>query len=150
MPLPRSFATTPHRDLDLELVHGQWPTDISGELVIAAPGTKGDLDYAIFSAGHMLRLSLNPGTFGAAPDRWAWRTKKVRSPSARLQEKCPDVFHSNGAALSSPFGLPNQANTAPSPLPRIVTFPDSWTLATVSSVAEKRAQCVTSTTRPSS
>ena len=66
MPVPRSFGTTPHRDLDLELVHGQWPDDISGELVIAAPGTKGDLDYALFSPGHMLRLSLNPGSFGGS------------------------------------------------------------------------------------
>ena len=115
MPLPRSFATTPHRDLDLELVHGAWPDDISGELLIAAPGPRGDLDYALFSPGHVLRLSLEPGSFGAAPDRWAWRTKRIESASAKLQDRCPDLFRSNGAALSSPFGLPNQANTAVMP-----------------------------------
>ena len=112
MPLPRCLGTTPHRDMDLKRVHGQWPDDLSGEMMIVAPGPKGDFDYGLFSPGHILRLSLRPGTFGAAADRWAWRAKRIESPSAKLQDRCPEAFHSNGAAILSPFGLPNQSNTA--------------------------------------
>lgn len=115
MPLPRSLASAGHRDLDLELVSGRWPEGLSGELVLSAPGLKGDLPYALFGPGHVIRLSLQPGTFGAPPDRFAWRARLVESPSVRLQRARPDVFRMAGPGMLSPFGLMNMSNTAPLP-----------------------------------
>lgn len=112
MPLPRCITSTPHRDFDLEVVAGRWPKELSGEIFIAAPGPKEDRAYGLFSPGHVLRLSLEPGRFGAPAGRFAWRTRRVETPSARLQQACPSAFGSMGPGVGGPFGLMNMANTA--------------------------------------
>ena len=61
------------------------------------------------------RLSLQPGTHGAAPGTFAWRQRRIDSPSARLRRKRPDVFEATMLGVHSPFGLTNAANTAPLP-----------------------------------
>ena len=119
MPLPKTLSTSQHTDIDLKLVEGQWPEGISGELVVVAPGPKTDeVSYQLFTEGHAIRLALRPGTDGAAPDRFAWRARKIRGPSVRLKEKCPDVCVGGPAGYASPFGLLNMANT----LPKFVPF----------------------------
>ncbi len=116
MPFPRTLYNSEHTDIDLKLVHGEWPEGISGELVIAAPGPRAEgLPYQLFADGHCIRMSLRPGQDGAAPDRFGWRARKIRGPSVRLREKCPDVCIPGGAGYSSPFGLLNMANTAVMP-----------------------------------
>jgi hypothetical protein len=116
MPLPRTLSTSDHCDLDLKLVEGQWPEGISGELVVVAPGPKtADIGYQLFTEGHAIRLSLRPGTDGAPPDQFAWRTRKIRTPSVRLFEKCREHCTGGPAGYTSPFGLLNMANTAVMP-----------------------------------
>jgi carotenoid cleavage dioxygenase-like enzyme len=104
------------RDHDLTVSAGTWPSDISGELVISAPhpDTFGG-PHAFFGDGMTYRLSLEPGRHGAAPDAFAWRQRRIDSPSARLRRKRPDVFDATMLGVHSPFGLTNAANTAPLP-----------------------------------
>ena len=115
MPLPRTLGTAGHRDLHLRVLDGVWPADITGELVLSAPGPKGAFDYALLSPGHVIRLSLRPGTFGAPSDRFAWRARRIESPSVRLHDARPDVFRAMGPGMLSPFGMMNMSNTAPLP-----------------------------------
>jgi carotenoid cleavage dioxygenase-like enzyme len=117
MPLPRSLLRRDApQDLDLELVQGAWPADCAGEMVISAPHPDGfDAPHAFFGDGMTWRLSLQPGRFGAAPDRFALRQRRIDSPSARLRRKRPDVFRPTLLGVHSPFGLSNAANTAPLP-----------------------------------
>ncbi|MCB0952636.1 MAG: carotenoid oxygenase family protein [Microthrixaceae bacterium] len=115
MPVPSSITTASHKDLDLTLVAGEWPEDVTGEFVVSAPETRPGLPYALFGPGRICRLSLRPGTHGAAADRFAWRSRVVDSPSARLFEAAPEQFVAGPTGYNSPFGVPNQANTAPLP-----------------------------------
>jgi carotenoid cleavage dioxygenase-like enzyme len=117
MPLPRSLLRREEpRDLDLSLVAGAWPDDCRGELVISAPhpDTFGG-PHAFFGDGMTWRLSLQPGTFGAPPGRFALRQRRIDSPSARLRLKRPEAFRSTMLGVHSPFGFANAANTAPLP-----------------------------------
>jgi carotenoid cleavage dioxygenase-like enzyme len=107
---------TEPRDHDLVVQHGTWPADLTGELVISAPHPDTfDAPHAFFGDGMTYRLSLEPGTHGAAPGALAWRQRRIDSPSARLRRKRPDVFTSTMLGVHSPFGLTNAANTAPLP-----------------------------------
>ncbi|NLA37417.1 MAG: carotenoid oxygenase family protein, partial [Actinobacteria bacterium] len=117
MPIPRSLL---HRDVptdrDLSLTSGEWPEGLSGELVISAPHpTTFDGPHPFFGEGGIYRLSLRPGTHGASADRFAWRTGKIDSPSARLRAARPDLFTATMMGVQSPFGVVNAANTAPLP-----------------------------------
>ncbi|HMS90586.1 MAG TPA: carotenoid oxygenase family protein [Acidimicrobiales bacterium] len=115
MPTPRSLTTAPHRDFELEVVSGEWPTDISGEALYSSPQALGDLPYRIFDFGAMCRLSLEPGTRGAAPGRFAWQTVSIETPGKRLWNRHPEAFTGGVTGYLSPFGPPNSANTAPLP-----------------------------------
>ena len=116
MPLPRSLLRTDEpQDLDLALARGAWPRDCTGELVISAPASDTSAVRTPSSRRPTWRISLEPGTFGAAPDRFAVRQRRIDSPSARLRRKRPDLFRSTMLGVHSPFGLSNAANTAPLP-----------------------------------
>lgn len=113
MPLPRTILSSPFESCDLELVSGRWPSDISGEALVIAPGPGfDDMDYALFGPGHVCRLSLRPGTFGAPADRFALRVKRIDTPSVRLWQERPEVFTPMGPGVMSPFGMMNMTNTA--------------------------------------
>ena len=117
MPIPRSLLSrdTP-QDHDLSVVAGAWPDGLGGELVISAPHpTTFDGPHPFFGQGAIYRLSLEPGTHGAPADRFAWRQRKIDTPSARLRAKRPDVFTATMIGVQSPFGALNAANTAPLP-----------------------------------
>jgi len=103
------------RDLDFEVVAGSWPAAVTGEIVISAgdPATAGA--YALFGDGLTIRLSLQPGTHGAPPGRFAWRVRHVESPSRRLRIRRPAEFSATPIGTMSPFGSMNIANTAPLP-----------------------------------
>jgi len=115
MPIPATLTTGSFVDLDLELVSGAWPPDLRGEMVISAPAPSPDLPYCLFGFGAMIRISMQPGTHGAPSNRFALRSKVIDTPSKRLHDKMPDAFSANTFGYSSPFGVPNQANTAPLP-----------------------------------
>ena len=117
MPIPRSLLKRDAPvDHDLTVRHGVWPADLSGELIISAPHPDTlDGPHAFFGDGMTYRLSLSPGLHGAATDSFAWRQKRIDSPSARLRRARPDVFTSTMLGVHSPFGLTNAANTAPLP-----------------------------------
>lgn len=115
MPVPRSATTATHQDLDLRLVAGTWPDDVQGEMVLSAPQVATELPYALFGFGVVCRLSLRPGTHGAAPDRFAWRSRVIDTPSQRLHERAPHAFRPGPTGYSSVLGFPNAANTAPLP-----------------------------------
>jgi all-trans-8'-apo-beta-carotenal 15,15'-oxygenase len=117
MPLPRSlFRNDPPANNDLRVTGGAWPSDISGEIFVSAPhpDTFGGA-HPFYGDGMTYRLSLQTGTFGATADAFAWRQKRIDTPSARLRSKVPGVFRSTMVGLHSPFGMTNAANTAPLP-----------------------------------
>ena len=115
MPLPRSlFSAAAPADHDLSVQHGSWPEGLTGELVISAPHPDAfDSPHPFFGDGMTYRLSLEAGRHGAGDGQFAWRQKKVASPSARLRAKRPDVFTGTMVGIRSPFGHSNAANTAP-------------------------------------
>ncbi len=115
MPLPESLTTSSHRDLDLRLVAGVWPNDLSGDVLFSAPMLSGGVPYGIFDFGAMIRLSLTAGTRGAPSDRFAWRVHRIHTPSERIHAEIPQAFMANSVGYQSPFGPPNAANTAPLP-----------------------------------
>lgn len=97
------------------MVAGTWPADISGDVVFSSPQNGGSLPYAIFDWGAICRLSLEPGTRGAAPGRFAWQSRSIETPGKRLFDRHPDQFSSGAIGYQSPFGPPNCSNTAPLP-----------------------------------
>lgn len=116
MSLPRTILSPGTLgDLDLVCAEGRVPDGLRGEVLISTsqPETAGA--HAFFGDGVMIRLSLQPGTHGAAADRWAWRTSVLDTPSARLRAKRPDVFAPAVLGTMSPYGFSNAANTAPLP-----------------------------------
>jgi len=117
VPIPRSlFNRADPEDRDLPLVKGSWPADLYGELVLSAPHPSTfDGPHPFFGDGTTYRLSLQPGSHGAPADRFAWRQRRIDSPSARLRAKRPDVFTPTVVGVQSPFGHTNAANTAPLP-----------------------------------
>lgn len=117
MPLPRSlFSQADPVDHDLRVTTGTWPTDLHGELVISAPHPHTlSGPHPFFGEGMTHRFSLTAGTHGAAPDAFAWRQRRIDSPSARLRARRPDVFTPTMVGVQSPFGHTNSANTAPLP-----------------------------------
>jgi len=115
MPVPRSLTTAPHRDFELEVVAGEWPADISGEVLYSSPQALGNLPYRIFDWGAICRLSLEPGTRGASPGRFAWQSVSIETPGKRLFNRHPEQFSSGPIGYVSPFGPPNCSNTAPLP-----------------------------------
>ncbi|OWY63071.1 carotenoid oxygenase, partial [cyanobacterium TDX16] len=108
-------AREPIGDHDLRLVAGAWPDDLGGELFVTTSEQATAGRHAFFGDGVLVRLSLEPGSFGAAPDRWALRSKVLDTPSRRLRERTPEVFESGAYGTSSPYGPVNAANTAPLP-----------------------------------
>lgn len=117
MPIPRSILSRAEpTDFDLSLVAGEWPESLTGELVLSAPHPSTfDGPHPFFGEGSLYRLSLRPGTHGAADGTFAWRQRKIDTPSARLRAKRPDVFTPTVIGVQSPFGNLNAANTAPLP-----------------------------------
>lgn len=117
MPLPRSlFNRAEPIDHELSVTSGTWPADLTGELILSAPhpDTFGG-PHPFFGDGMTYRLSLQPGTHGATGDRFAWRQRRIESPSARLRAKRPELFTPTMMGVQSPFGMSNSANTAPLP-----------------------------------
>lgn len=116
MPIPRSILGKDDvADLDLELVAGSWPDDVTGHLVVSTSDQRTHPVHAFFGDGIMVRLALRPGTDGAPGGRWAWRPRVIDTPSVRLRRKRPDLFTAGPVGTSSPWGFVNCANTAPLP-----------------------------------
>lgn len=115
MTAPRTLTTAEHQDFELEVVAGEWPADISGDMVFSSPQIDPTMDYAIFSWGSICRLSLEAGARGAAPDRFAWQVRSVQTPGKRLYDRMPEQFAPSGIGYTSPFGSTNASNTAPLP-----------------------------------
>ncbi len=117
MPIPRSLfnAETP-ADHDLTVREGVWPEELRGELILSAPhpDTFGG-PHPFFGDGMTYRLSMESGMHGAPDGSFAWRQRRIESPSARLRAKRPDVFNATMIGVQSPFGHTNAANTAPLP-----------------------------------
>jgi len=116
VPIPRSLLTsTPPDSLDLQLSQGEWPEGLGGEIFISASEMATAPRHGFFGDGIVRRLSLDPGTHDAPEGRFALRSAVLGTPSRRLRERCPDVFHGRAFGTSSPFGFTNAANTAPLP-----------------------------------
>ena len=117
MPIPRTlFSMVAPSDHDLTVTQGVWPADLDGELLLSAPHPSTfDGPHPFFGDGMAYRLSLGPGRHGAPADGFAWRQRRIDSPSSRLRMKRPDVFTPTVVGVQSPFGHTNAANTAPLP-----------------------------------
>jgi len=115
MSTPRSLTTARHADFELEVVEGTWPTDISGEMVLSSPQHCTSMEYGIFDWGAICRLSLEQGTRGAGPGRFAWQSRSIQSPGKRLWDRLPKQFATSGTGYQSVLGASNASNTAPLP-----------------------------------
>ncbi len=115
MPTPTSLTSAIHDDFELRLVSGAWPAEITGEVLFSSPQITGRVDYGIFDFGAMCGMSLRPGTHGAGPERFSWRSRSIQTPGKRFFDAAPDLFVGSPVGYSSPFGPPNCANTAPLP-----------------------------------
>jgi len=116
VPIPRSLLTAaPPDELDLVLAAGEWPEGLAGEVFVSASDKATAPRHGFFGDGIVRRLSLEPGTHGAAPGRFALRSSIIGTPSRRLRELRPEVFDGRAFGTSSPFGFSNAANTAPLP-----------------------------------
>ncbi len=115
MPLPRSlFVRDDPHDVDFTVTQGSWPRDLAGEVIISAPHpTTLDGPHPFFGDGMVYRLSLTPGMHGAPSNSFAWRQRRIDSPSSRLRVKRPDLFTPTIVGVQSPFGHTNAANTNP-------------------------------------
>lgn len=115
MPLPTTLSDPPARALDLELVSGEWPAGLDGEVYVSFPWPLPGVGK-LFGWGALGRLSLSPATHGAPRDRWAWRCGIIDSPSHRIHDTLPEEFQAGPTGLSSAaLGFPNMVNTAPLP-----------------------------------
>lgn len=112
MPVPRTLLSAELGDIDFKIIGGKWPDDICGEIYLSAPRHEPELTYVAFGVGHMNRLSLRPGMYGAPSDRFAWRSAEVATPSARLKRLRPAAFRKK-LGLPGPLGPGNWANTSP-------------------------------------
>jgi hypothetical protein len=115
VPTPRTLTTAPHADFELEVASGTWPHDITGEVVFSSFQNSHALPYAIFDWGSICRLSLEAGTRGAGPGRFAWQSRSIQTPGKRLFDRHPEQFAPGPIGYLSPFGSPNASNTAPLP-----------------------------------
>lgn len=84
-------------------------------MFISAPVVDPRLSYQLFGFGAMVRLSLEPGRWGAPADRFALRVRTIDTPVRRIHELAADQFHGGLLGLDSPFGHANMVNTAPLP-----------------------------------
>ncbi|MBW8486259.1 carotenoid oxygenase family protein [Actinomadura parmotrematis] len=116
MPVPRSILSKDDvTDLDLRVVAGAWPDDLTGHFVVSTSDQRTHPLHAFFGDGILARLALRPGTDGAPPDAFAWRPRVIDTPSVRLRRARPDLFTAGPVGTSSPWGFQNAANTAPLP-----------------------------------
>jgi len=113
VPVPASIFSADIRDMDLRVVSGTWPSDISGEMFVSAPVVDHRLSSQLFGFGALLRLSLVTGTHGAPVGHLALRTRPIDTPVYRLHEKAREKFTGSKFGFASPFGYGNMANTAP-------------------------------------
>ncbi|HEX2313250.1 MAG TPA: carotenoid oxygenase family protein, partial [Thermomonospora sp.] len=112
MPIPRSILSpVPFGDLDLRVVAGRWPGDVTGHVLVSASDQRSRPLHAFFGDGVLVRLPLRPDAAGV----FGWRARVIDTPSVRLRRKRPDVFTPGPVGTSSPFGFVNAANTAPLP-----------------------------------
>ncbi|WP_019633239.1 carotenoid oxygenase family protein [Actinomadura atramentaria] len=112
MPIPRSILGTQDvADLDLTVVAGSWPDDVTGHFVVSSSDQRSHPVHAFFGEGILARLDLRPGADG----RFTWQARVVDTPSVRLRRRRPDVFSPGPVGTGSPFGYQNCANTAPLP-----------------------------------
>ena len=75
---------------DLE-IRGALPPELSGYYVKNSSNPpRSDSPHWFFGDGMVYRLSLSPGLHGAAADGFAWRQRRIDSPSARLRAARPD------------------------------------------------------------
>jgi carotenoid cleavage dioxygenase-like enzyme len=115
MPLPESLLSATWSDLDLRVSAGEWPADMHGEMFISAPVIDARLAYQLFGFGAMVRISMEAGRWGAAPDRFALRVRTIDTPIQRIHDLVPEAFRGALLGLESPFGHANMVNTAPLP-----------------------------------
>lgn len=113
MPLPSTIFSAGFADIDLQVAAGRWPDGLHGEMFVSAPVVDHRLNYQLFGFGAMLRISMQPGTHGAAADRVALRVRTLDTPVQRIHERAAERFVGGLLGLESPFGHANMANTAP-------------------------------------
>ncbi|GAA2601964.1 carotenoid oxygenase family protein [Actinomadura fulvescens] len=112
MPIPRSILSKDDLpDLDLTVIAGTWPDDVTGHFVVSTSDQRTHPVHAFFGDGVMARLTLRPDTGGT----FAWRPRVIETPSVRLRRKRPDLFTAGPVGTNSPWGFVNAANTAPLP-----------------------------------
>lgn len=113
MSLPGTLLTSALEDLNLDLVAGEWPAGLDGEMLISVPVVDERLSYQLFGFGALVRISLRPGTHGAPAGRHALRARILDTPVRRLHQSAPSRFRGGLLGLESPFGHANMVNTAP-------------------------------------
>ena len=159
MPTPASLTTAPHRDFELEVVSGAWPTDISGESGLLQPPEQRQTSRTPSStAAAICRLSLEPGHPRRCPTAGSPGSHApIQTPGKRLFDRHPDAVHRRrrsatprrsgpptrrtrrrcpGATGSSPPGMPG-ARSSSTP-----TRSSSWPRSATSTAGAGRSMPV--------
>ena len=101
------FHGTGETDHRLEVVAGEWPTDMDGAVVIVGPDKRAPGGHWFGERGLLCRIECTPDAYGRIPVR----QRLIRTPLLRLRERLPWLFAKVAFAEVSPFGVTNFANT---------------------------------------
>lgn len=100
---------TDHR---LEVVHGSWPGDVDGSVIVVGPDKRRPGGHWFAEPGLLQRIRLRPDADG----RIRVDHRLVRTPVARLRRRLSWLFHRIQFIEVSPFGVSNLANTGVQPM----------------------------------
>ena len=101
------FHGTGETDHRLQVVAGEWPTDMDGAVVIVGPDKRAPGGHWFGERGLLCRIECTPDAYGRIPVR----QRLIRTPLLRLRDRMPWLFGKVAFAEVSPFGVTNFANT---------------------------------------
>lgn len=101
------FRGTGETDHRLEVIEGEWPSDVDGSMFIVGPDNRAPARHWFAASGLLCRINCRPDSKG----RIEVRQRLIRTPLIRIREKAPWLFARVAFAELSPFGVTNQANT---------------------------------------
>ena len=83
----QTMIHTESKDINFELIDGQWPDDIYGDIFISAAETSNQSPSVLFGPGCLIRFSLRSGQHQAGSTQFAWRSRCIQTPSNKLIER---------------------------------------------------------------
>lgn len=106
------FRGQGERSHRLQVVEGEWPTDIDGSVFVVGPDKRRAGGHWFGAPGLLTRISLRPDPAG----RIDVQARLIDTPVARIRHRLPFLFRSVAFMELSPFGVTNYANTNVEPI----------------------------------